>query len=127
MKTRFLLLLVPFLAAACYVPAKNCKSFKTGTFEYQTIADGKLMKAKIVRNDSLEIDYLDINNPDTSQIRWVNNCEYILRKYNPKDASEKKTFRMRILETHGASSYTFEFSEVGENLVKEFTATRIPD
>lgn len=118
------LLLLVFMATSCFTPSMNCTDFKTGVFEYQTYADGELIKAKIVRNDSLEIDYYNPNQPDTSQIRWVNDCEYILKKYKPKNSSERTSFKMKIIET-GKDHYTFEFSQVGQKKVKEFTATRI--
>src|SRR5690625_288098 len=123
MRKIFCFLILPFLTIACFTPTKNCPKFKTGVFEYQTYADGELIQAKIVRNDSLEIDYYDPQQPDTSAIRWVNDCEYILKKYNPKDASEKQSFKMKIIETSG-DKYTFEFSQVGQNKIKEFSATK---
>ncbi len=126
MKRFFYFLFFPLLFTACFTPAKECSNFKTGTFEYQTYADGELIKAKIVRNDSLEIDYYDPKQPDTSAIRWVNECEYILKKYNAKEASEKQSFKMKIIETQG-NTYSFEFSQVGQNKIKEFSATRIKE
>lgn len=120
------LLLFVFAVSACFTPPKHCERFKTGTFQYQTIANGELIEAKIVRNDSLEIDYFDVNSPDTSQIRWVNDCEYILRKYKPKRSDEKVSFRMKIIETY-KDRYTFVFSQIGDSKVKEFSATRIED
>ncbi|HLS31010.1 MAG TPA: hypothetical protein VK021_09145 [Flavobacteriaceae bacterium] len=114
------------IVSSCFTPKKNCERFKTGTFEYQTYADGELIKAKIVRNDSLEIDYYNPQEPDTSSIRWINECEYILRKYNPKSSDEKQSFKMKIIETE-TNRYTFEFSQVGQDMVKEFNATRIEE
>lgn len=110
--------------SSCFTPEKHCDRFKTGTFEYQTYADGELIKAKIVRNDSLEIDYYNPQEPDSSAIRWINECEYVLKKYNAKSADEKQSFKMRIIETE-ADRYTFEFSQIGQSKVKEFSATRI--
>lgn len=121
---RFSLLLLLF--SSCYSPQLNCAKYKTGTFEYQTYADGELIKATIVRNDSLEIDYYDEKEPDTSQIRWINNCTYVLKKYNPTTDSEKQRYQMKIIST-AANSYTFEFSLVGEHEIKEFTATRVEE
>lgn len=126
MKRYFYFSLLTLLVTACFTPAKDCSKFKTGTFEYQTYADGELIKAKIVRNDSLEIDYYNPQEPDTSAIRWVNDCEYILRKYGAKAPGEKQSFKMRIIETE-ENHYTFQFSQVGEIKVKEFTATRIQE
>lgn len=126
MKKIFGVLLIAVLVVSCFTPPKDCTPFKTGTFEYQTYADGELIKAKIVRNDTIEIDYYDPMQPDTSAIRWVNDCEYILRKYNPQSAEEKASFKMKIIDTE-ENKYSFEFSQVGQTKVKEFTATRIEE
>ncbi len=115
-----------FLTAGCYTPPSNCADFKVGTFQYQAYSKGELIQAKIVRNDSLEIDYYNPKQPDTSQIRWINDCEYILKKYHPKSADEKRSFSMRITETHG-DRYKFIFKEVGSQQTKEFTATRVKE
>lgn len=124
MKAIIRFFLPALLVSACFTPPKDCKQFKTGTFEYQTYADGELIKARIVRNDSIEIDYFDEKNPDTSQIRWVNDCEYILKKYNPKSADERVSFKMKIIDTE-EDNYTFQFSQMGQKKVKEFNAIRL--
>lgn len=122
---RLSLLLLLLLLTGCYTPQNDCKKFKTGTFQYQTYANGELMKAKVVRNDSIEIDYSNLNHPDTAQIRWVNDCQYIVKKYNPKNRRDKQAYQIRIIKTNG-DSYTFEFSKVGKgNNLKEITATRV--
>lgn len=126
MRKYFCFLIPIAVMTACFTPPKDCTPFKTGTFEYQTFADGELIKAKIVRNDTIEIDYYNPQQPDTSAIRWVNDCEYILRKYNPQSAEEKASFKMKLIET-GKDHYTFQFSQVGQTKVKEFTATRIEE
>lgn len=126
MKNFLFLLSALFSMAACYTPPANCADFKTGTFQYQTYVNGELIQAKIVRNDSLEIDYYDPQHPDTSQIRWINDCEYVLKKYKPKGTNEKRTFSMRIMETEG-NTYKFLFSEIGQKETKEFNATRIQE
>lgn len=115
-----------FVVNSCYTPPSNCADFKVGTFQYQAYTKGELIQAKIVRNDSLEIDYYDPKHPDTSQIRWINDCEYVLKKYQPKSAGEKRSFSMRITETEG-NTYKFVFKEVGSHQVKEFSATRIEE
>lgn len=126
MKQLFWVFPLVLLLSGCFSRSLECEKFKTGTFQYETYADGEIIQAEIVRNDSLEIDYFDKNNPDTSKIRWINNCEYVLKKYKPKDATEKQSFRMQIIETE-KNSYTFQFSQLGEKTTKEFTATRLTD
>lgn len=124
MKSALSLALVSLLFTACYSPNNNCQAFKTGTFQYKTYANGELITSKIVRNDSLEIDYYNPQQPDTSKIRWINDCTYILTKYNPDNIRERQSFQMEIIETH-EDRYTFLFSKVGEAKKKEFTATRM--
>lgn len=120
------ILLLLFLTTACYSPQRDCQKFKTGTFQYSSYADGKIIETKIVRNDTIEIDYLNPQHPDTARIRWVNDCEYIATKYRPKNQREKQGYQFKITETT-KNSYTFEFSKVGEAKSKEITAKRIAE
>ena len=50
---------------------------------------------------------------DTASIRWINDCEYILQKINPKNMAERKGVHIKILKTNG-DEYTFEYGLVGE-------------
>ncbi len=109
---------------ACYTPKKDCKKYHTGSFEYQALIDGKLQTAKIKRTDSFLIDYSH-KIPDTSTVRWINNCTYIVTKYHPKTLQDKQAYQVRIITTD-KDSYTFEFSKVGGTKAKTFTAKRIP-
>jgi hypothetical protein len=113
MKPIVISLLSIILLSSCYAPKRDCKKFKTGTFEFETELKGEVIKTTFVRNDSLEIDYFE-NEVDTSSIRWINDCEYILTNLNPKNMAEKKPLHMKILTTEG-DTYTFEFSVVGED------------
>ena len=95
MKTRLLFLLITLLLASCYSTEKNCKDFKTGTFEFETYINGEVNKTTFTRNDTLEIDFYQ-NKADSSAIRWVNACEYIARKINPKNREERKALQFKI-------------------------------
>ena len=108
---------------SCFAPERNCTKFKTGTFEFESYLDGEMVKTTFVRNDSLEIDYFR-NEVDSSSIRWINDCEYILTNLNPKNMAEEKPLHMKILTTDG-NSYTFEFSVVGEDRKQKGTAKKI--
>lgn len=123
MKPFFLFALVSLLFMACYSPQLDCKKFKTGTFEYQSYLEGEVVKTRIVRNDTLEIDYFG-KTPDSSSVRWVNDCEYIVQKFHPKNDSEKQSYQIQIISTT-ENSYTFEFSKLGEPKKSVFTATRV--
>ncbi|WP_350288622.1 DNA topoisomerase IV [uncultured Croceitalea sp.] len=94
-------------------PERNCKDFKTGTFMFTTVVDGDSLTTTFVRENTIEIDYFK-NQIDTSSIRWINDCEYILKQLNPKNKQEEKSIHIKILTTTD-SSYTFEFNTVGNS------------
>lgn len=123
MKSFCICLFTSLLLMSCYTPERNCEKFKTGTFEFESYLDGEMVKTTFVRNDSLEIDYFR-NQVDSSSIRWINDCEYILTNLNPKNMAEEKPLHMKILTTEG-NTYTFEFSVVGEDRKQKGTAKKI--
>jgi hypothetical protein len=104
----------------CYQPERDCKAFKTGTFTFTAVVDGEEKTTTFVRNDSIEIDYYE-GKQDTSAIRWLNDCEYIVKKINPRSRAEEKSIHMKILSTDG-NSYTFEYSIVGSSQKSRGTA-----
>lgn len=121
---RFYLFLLPlFLLTSCYEKERNCSKFKTGTFEFEALSGTEVFKTTIIRNDSIEIDYYE-GKSDTSSIRWVNDCEYVLKKINPKNQAEKKAILIKILTTD-KNNYTFEFSEVGKINSSKATARKV--
>lgn len=115
--------LLLLLVTACYEQQRNCEKFKVGTFEFQTLLNGELATTTFVRNDSIEIDYFQ-QKSDTSSIRWINNCECILKNLNPKNRSEEKPLHMKILTTD-KDSYTFEYGLVGSTKKEKGTAKKI--
>ena len=116
------LLFIFVLFTACYQPERNCQDFKNGKFNFTSTLDGVEQTTTFVRNEELEIDYYK-NKVDSSSVRWVNDCEYIVKKLNPTNASEKKSIHMKILSTTD-NSYTFEYSIVGESKKIRGTATK---
>lgn len=119
------LLLLPILLtfSSCYQPDRKCEDFKTGTFEFESYLNGELVKTRFVRNDSIEIDYFR-GKADTSSVRWINDCEYIVKNKNPKNRAEEKPIHMKILTTKG-NSYTFEYGLVGETQKQRGTAVKV--
>ncbi|MBW1297224.1 DNA topoisomerase IV [Aquimarina litoralis] len=110
--TRFIyLFLTSSLFLGCYQQERNCQQFHNGTFEFETYLNGELAKTTFIRNDSIEIDYFQ-GKSDTSSIRWINDCEYIVKKLHPKNMAEEKAIHMKILTTDG-DTYTFEYGLVG--------------
>ncbi len=118
-----LLLQLPLMNVSCYETERNCKDFKTGEFEFSTKINGVEKTTKFVRNDSIEIDFYE-GKSDTSSIRWVNDCEYVVTKLHPKNMAERKAISMKILTT-SKNSYTFEFGEVGKAATQKGTVTKI--
>lgn len=116
-------LLLILCLSSCYDAERNCKDFKTGTFEFESYLEGELVKTRFVRNDSIEIDYFR-GKADTSSIRWINDCEYILSNLNPKNRAEEKPIHMKILTTKG-NTYTFEYGLVGETRKQRGTVVKV--
>lgn len=104
-------ILVLFVTA-CYTPKRNCEDFKTGTFQFQSYLNGEIVTSTFVRNDSIEIDKFQ-GQTDTSSVRWINDCEYIVKNLNPKNRAERKPLHIKILTTE-KNAYTFEYGLVGE-------------
>lgn len=92
----------------CYEQERNCTDFKTGTFSFTYQIDGVEKTGKFVRTERYNIDYYE-NKIDSASIRWINDCEFIQTKINPKSKSEEKAIHMKILST-ADNSYTFEYS-----------------
>ena len=101
-----------FTLSSCFeTPERDCKSFKTGKFKFEHEIDGEKKSTTFVRTENQEIDFFE-GKSDTSSIRWINDCEYIIQKINPKNMAEKKAVSIKILST-SKDSYTFEFNVVG--------------
>ena len=107
-------LLLIFLFS-CSFPEKNCEKFKIGNFEFKTEIDGTEYISYFQRTDSTEIEVFN-GVTDTSSVRWVSDCEFILKNINPKKS--KKSITMKILSTEN-DSYTFEYSIVGDDSNKK--------
>ena len=116
-------LFVLSLITSCYSPERNCQKFKTGTFSYEALVGTEVLTTVFVRTDTLEIDYFQ-NKSDTYSIRWINDCEYIVQKINPKNRAEKKAIHMKILTTQN-NTYLFEYNIVGDSQKQKGTAKKI--
>ncbi len=100
------------LSNSCYSPERECSRFKTGTFEFETYLNGELVKSTFIRTDSIEIDRFQ-DKTDTSSVRWINDCEYVVKNLKPKNRAEQQPLHIKILTTD-KDSYTFEYGLVGE-------------
>jgi hypothetical protein len=91
---------------------RNCTDFKTGQFYSEVKVADKIYKSTFTRTENLQIETYD-GKIDSSNVRWVNDCEVIYKTINPKNMAERKDVHLKILTTTD-SSYTFEYSYVGE-------------
>lgn len=119
----YYLLAIPFLFFSCYEQERNCKDFKTGKFESEIIIDGVKHTSTFERNDSIQIETYN-GVIDTFNIRWINDCEYIMKNSNPKNMAERKAVSMKILTTK-ENTYTFEYNYVGDTNKQKGTVTKL--
>ena len=108
---KYLFLLI-FIFISCYNVSRNCNDFHEGEFVFKSIINGEIKTSKFIRIRNYEIEIFE-NKIDSAKIRWVNDCECILTKLNPKSNQEKRPIQIKILSTK-ENSYTFEYSLVGD-------------
>lgn len=123
MKWPYPLVSIFLVATSCYQPERDCKAFKNGTFEFTSIINNKEKTTTFIRDGNVEIDFFE-GKSDTSSVRWINDCEYIVKKLNPKNKAEEKSIHMKIRTTTD-SSYTFEYGIVGETNKSVGTSIKI--
>ena len=120
MKIYYLLLLI--LLTGCYQVERNCTEFKTGIYQSTVTIDEKDYVSYFTRTKNLQIEVFE-GKTDSSNVRWINDCEVVFNTINPKSMSEEKDIHLKILTTTD-SSYTFEYSYVGESRKQKGVATR---
>ncbi|GAA3641371.1 DNA topoisomerase IV [Flavivirga jejuensis] len=120
---KFLLLILLLSFVSCYETARDCKDYKTGEFYSEVIINDELFKSKFKRSEALQVETYN-NKIDSSQLRWINNCEVIFKTIKPKNMAERKDIHLKILTTTD-SSYTFEYSYVGETKKQKGIAYKI--
>ncbi len=118
------ILIFAFLFMSCYNVERNCVDFKTGVFEFSTEVNDSLVTSSFTRTNEFEIElYNGIK--DSSTINWVNKCEFLLTKLNPRTNQERRPIRIKILRTYG-DKYDFEFSQVNDpQIISRGTVKRI--
>lgn len=110
------------ITISCYQPKRDCNAFKTGEFTFDYEINGETKTAKFIRDSKYSVDYYD-NKIDSASIRWINDCEFVL-----KDLNSNVAIVYKILSTTD-NSYTFEYKSAvkDENkklIVKTGTATK---
>jgi hypothetical protein len=113
------------LLQGCYKVNRDCSKFKTGVFEFEATSGTEMFTTRIERSDSLEIEYFK-DQVDTASVRWINDCEYVLKKLNPKNRAEQEAIHIKILTTSD-NAYQFEFNEVGKTTKSRASARKIAD
>ena len=117
-------LFILFLLTSCYNVDRNCENFKIGEFEFTYKLNDTIQTSLFTRTLDYEIEKFN-NVIDSSSISWVNDCEFILTKINPKTNQEKRPVRIKIIRTY-ENSYDFEYSSVNEPIIiKRGTVTKI--
>ena len=109
---RVFILLLLLSLTSCYETSRNCNDYKTGDFYSEVNINGELFKSTFKRTKDLQIEVYN-NHTDSAKVRWVNDCEVIFKTINPKNMAEQKDIHLKILTTTD-SSYTYEYSYVGE-------------
>lgn len=121
MKSLYLLFFLSFFG--CYETTRNCSDYKTGNFYSEVIINGELFKSEFKRTDHLQIEIYN-KKVDSSQLRWINDCEVVFKTIKPKNMAEQKDIHLKILTTTD-SSYTYEYSYVGETKKQKGVAYKI--
>ncbi|MGI9551116.1 MAG: DNA topoisomerase IV [Aurantibacter sp.] len=115
-KKLLLLLVLGSVITSCYQPERNCQNYKNGKFTFDYVVDSITKTGVFTRQDDLSIEYYD-GKVDSATVRWINDCEYVVKKINPQHIGEEKPVHIKILTTTD-NSYTFEFSIVGNSKTK---------
>lgn len=116
----FILFLLAFCFISCYQIERNCSDYKTGRFKSEVIINGSLYTSTFYRNNTLQVETYK-GKTDSSSLRWINDCEVVFKTINPKSMAEQKDIHLKILTTTD-SSYTFEYSFIGESKKQKGTA-----
>lgn len=122
-KSILLIAILSLCFSACYKQERNCTDFKTGKFEFSQEIDGQKETSTFERTEEFQIETFR-GKTDTSSVRWINDCEFILNKIKPKNREEKKGIHIKILSSN-EDGYTFEYSFVGNTTKQKGTATKI--
>ena len=113
------------LFTSCNSIERDCTKFRTGKFLTQTEINDTTYSSVFTRNGNIQVENFN-NSIDSSTYRWINDCELVLSTLNPKSKSELKSIHIKILTTTD-SSYTYEYSFVGEKRKEMGLALKISD
>lgn len=120
---KIILLATPLFLVGCYNQERNCADFKTGKFLFEQEINGEKHVSTFERTEEFQIETYQ-GKTDTASVRWLNDCEFVLQKTNPKNMAEEKGIHMKILTTQ-KDGYIFEYSMVGDSNKQKGTIKKI--
>ena len=111
------------ILTGCFNTSRNCEQCKTGKFSFSTEVGGRIETSTFVRFNDYEVEYFQ-GKSDTSNIRWINDCEYILQKRNPKNRAEQQAIHIKITKTD-EMGYEFDYKAVGDEKTLKGRVNRV--
>ncbi len=126
MKFKLSVLLIILSTLSCYKIERNCLDYHTGIFEFNSVIKGDSITSRFKRTENFEIEFYN-GEIDSSRIKWLSPCEFIVTKIKPISNQDKKPINIRILST-GSNSYNFEYHMVGNRKnIKRGTVKKLKD
>ena len=95
---------------------------RTGSFISYVVVNGDSLVTSFNRTEEIQIELFN-QKQDTFDIRWLNDCEYVLTKRNPANRYEAKPNQVKIIST-SENAYNYEFSVVGDSKKLKGTALK---
>ena len=86
------------LLSSCYQTTRNCEDFKTGKFYSEVTINNILYTSHFERTKTLQVEVYN-DHKDSSEVRWINDCEVVFKTINPKNMAERKDVHLKILTT----------------------------
>jgi|TARA_B110000967_G_scaffold32643_1_gene31254 hypothetical protein len=120
---KYLIILSALILSSCYEVERNCNDFKTGAFESTISIDGVDYTSTFSRSSDLQVETFN-GAIDSTNVRWINDCEMVFKTINPKNRAEQKDIHLKILTTT-KDSYRFEYGYVGDTNKQQGEAKRL--
>jgi len=105
------------LMGACRSADCDCAHFQRGTMVSMQRINGKVQQTQIQRFDKWQLETYQ-NHTDTINIRWVNDCEWVLKAKHPITMAERKGLSMKIVRTQADTAWV-RYGYVGQPLQLE--------
>jgi len=120
---KYLIILSALVFSSCYEVERNCNDFKTGTFESTITIDRVDYTSTFSRTSELQVEAFN-GSIDSTNVRWINDCEMVFKTINPKNRAEQKDIHLKILTTT-KDSYRFEYGYIGDTNKQKGEAKRL--